>query len=129
VAPVPAAAAAASSHSLRNALRKGLVVRYSVSERVAGHFEVLLAASLAHRLGVHGALAVGLPSGTPAQVVIGKAILVTSAAGKSTARVQFTKNAASRLARVHSVTVLLRLIVRNSALQTSTVLSTVSLSH
>ena len=37
----PVAAAAVISHSLKTALKKGLSVRYSVNEQVAGHFEVL----------------------------------------------------------------------------------------
>jgi hypothetical protein len=128
-APPPRATAVVASRSLRNVLRKGLTVRYAVNERVAGHFEVLLAASLAHRLGLHGPQAAGLAPGTPPQIVIGKAILVTTGAGANTAHIQFGKSTASRLARLHNVTVLLRLIVRNSSAQSSTVLTAVTLSH
>jgi hypothetical protein len=132
VVPTPVAAAAVISHSLRSVLRHGLVVRYSVNEQVAGHFEVLLNRALARHLGITGAPAEGLPAGTAAQVVIGKAILVTTAAGRSTVTIQFTKRTASRLGRLHKVTLLIRLVVRNAALHspaTTTVLGSVTLSH
>lgn len=127
--PLPTVSAAVASRSLRNALRKGLTVRYAVSERVAGHFEVLLAASIARRLGLHAPRAVGLAPGTPPQVLIGKAILVTTAGGTNTAHIQFSKNTASRVGRLHSVTLLLRLIVHNASAKSSTALTTVTLSH
>jgi hypothetical protein len=130
VVPTPVAAEAVISHSLRSVLRHGLVVRYSVNEQVAGHFEVLLNRALARHLGIAGAPAEGLPAGTPAQVVIGKAILVTTAAGRSTVTIQFTKRTASRLGRLHRVTLLIRLVVRNAALHspaTTTVLGSVTL--
>jgi hypothetical protein len=112
-------------------LRGGLHVRYSVSEQVAGRFEVLLGTAIAHRLGIGGPPALGLPAGTPSQVVIGKAILITTAAGRNTVDIQFSKRTASRLARLHSVQLILRLVVRNAESQspaTTTVLSTVTLS-
>ena len=130
--PLPVAAAGVISRSLRTVLRKGLVVRYSVNEQVAGHFEVLLSKSLAHHLGISGPLAVGLPAGTPPQVVIAKAILVTTAAGRSAVTIQFSKRTASRLGREHKVTLMLRLIVRNAASHspaTTTVLSKFTLSN
>jgi hypothetical protein len=127
--PVPSAAAAVMSHSLRRALRRGLVVRYSVSERVTGRFEVLLARSLAHRLKLHGPTATGLPSGTPPQTVIGHAVLVTAAGGRNTVAIQFAKKIASRLARLHGVSLTVRLVVRNAASGSTTVVSTVTLSR
>jgi hypothetical protein len=130
--PAPVATAAVVSHSLRRALRGGLVVRYSVNEQVAGHFEVLLSRSIARRLGIGGSPAIGLPAGTPPQVIIGRAVLVTTSAGRSTVVIQFSKRTASRLARLHSVPLMLRLFVRNAASHspaTTTVLSTVTLSH
>jgi hypothetical protein len=131
VVPAPLAAAAVVTHSLRAALRKGLVIRYSVNEQVAGRIEVLLSATLAHHLGIGGPRAVGLPAGTPLQVVIGRATLVTTAAGRSEVDIQFSKRTASRLGRLHKVTLLLRLFVRNASAHspaTTTVLSTVTLS-
>jgi hypothetical protein len=129
--PAPVAAAGVVSRSLRRALHKGLTVRYSVNEQVAGHFEVLLSRAIARRLGIGGPPATGLPAGTPPQVVIGRAILVTTAAGRSTVDIQFSKRTASRLARLHSVPLMLRLFVRNADRHnpsTTTVLTTVTLS-
>lgn len=127
--PKPAATALAASHSWRKTLSSGLAVNYSVSERVTGRFEVLLARALARRIHVHGPGALGLPTGTPAQTVIGKALLVTTGAGHSTLRIHFSASAVSRLRALRGVTVLLRLIVRNASAQSSTVLSEVMLSH
>ncbi len=130
VTPSPVAAAAVLSRALKNALRGGLVVRYSVNEQVAGHFEVLLSRATARRLGISGAPAVGLPAGTPPQVVIAKALLVTTAGGRSSIKIQFSKRTAQRLGRLHKVSLMLRLIVRNAASHdpaTTTVLSSVTL--
>ena len=41
--PGPVASAAVVSRSLSSALKKGLVISYSVNEQVAGQFQVLLA--------------------------------------------------------------------------------------
>lgn len=130
--PAPVATAAIVAQSLRTALRKGLAVSYSVNEQVAGHFEVLLSRVLARRLGIGGAAAVGLPPGSPAEIVIAKAILVTTKAGHSALHIQFSKHTAARLARVHKVSLMLRLIVRNAASSnpaTTTVVSSGTLSH
>ena len=130
--PAPVALAAALSHSLSSALKNGLVVRYSVNEQVAGHFEVLLAADVAHRLGISGSRATNLPVGSPAELVIAKAILVTTKGGRNTVDIQFSKRTAARLAKLHKVTLLLRLIVRNAASHnpaTTTVLSPITLTH
>ena len=113
--PPPIAAAAIAKQTLRSATRKGLVVSYSVNEQVAGHFEVLLSSATAHRLGITGAPAVGLPAGSPAEVVIAKAILVTTKGGHSALHIIFSKRTATRLARAHKVSLMLRLTVRNAA--------------
>jgi hypothetical protein len=126
----PVAAAAVVSRSLRRVLRGGLMVRYSVNEQVAGRFEVLLSRAIANRLGIGGPPALGLPAGTPPQVVIGKSILVTTAAGRNTVDIQFSKRTASRLGRLHGVQLMLRLVVRNAdphGPATTTVLTTVTL--
>jgi hypothetical protein len=128
--PAPVAAAAIASHSLSSTLKKGLVVRYSVNEQVAGHFEVLLSATIAHHLGISGSPASGLPAGTPAELVIAKAILVTTQGGRNSVDIQFSKRTAGRLSRLHKVTLLLQLIVRNAASKnpaTTTVLSPITL--
>ncbi len=129
VVPAPVAAAAVMSRSLRGTLRKGLSIRYSVNEQVTGHFEVLLSRTLAHHLRISGSAASGLPAGTPPQIVIAKAILVTTTAGRSTITIQFSKQTAARLAKERKVTLLLRLIVRNArGAATTTVLSSFTLS-
>jgi hypothetical protein len=128
--PNPVAAAATVSKSLSQVLRSGLVVRYSVNEQVAGRFEVLLASSIAKRIGLHGSLASGLPQGTAPQIVIAKAILVTTKGGRSTIKILFGKTTAARLRKLHKVSLMLRLIVRNASSQSptsTTVISTVNL--
>jgi hypothetical protein len=129
--PNPVAAEAVVSRSLRSALRKGLVVRYSVNEQVAGHFEVLLNRAVARRLGIGGAAAADLPAGYAPELVVAKAILITTKGGRSTVDIQFSKRTAARLGRLSKVSLVLRLIVRNAASSspaTTTVLSTVTLS-
>jgi hypothetical protein len=126
----PVAAAAVVSRKLRNVVRGGLVVRYSVNEQVAGRFEILLNRATARRLGIGGPPATGLPAGTPAQVVIGKAFLVTTAAGRNAVKIQFAKRTATRLERLGKVTLMLRLFVRNADAQspsTTTVLTSFTL--
>lgn len=128
--PAPVAVASVVSRSLRGTLKKGLVVRYSVNEQVAGHFEVLLARSLARRLKIGGSPATGLPAGTPPQLVIAKAVLITTKGGHSTVAIKFSKTVAKRLSQTHKVSLLLRLIVRNAASKSplsTTVLSSVTL--
>lgn len=126
----PAATAAVVSRSLSAVLQKGLVIRYSVNEQVAGRFEVLLASSIARKLGLHGARATGLANGTPAQTVIAKAILVTTKGGHSTYNVRFSKATAARLRKLRKVTLMIRLAVHNASSPTvTTVLSTVNLAH
>ncbi len=125
----PVATQTVVSHSLSKTTRKGLVIRYSVNQQVTGHFEVLLAASLAHRIGLHDPRATGLPKGTPPQVVIAKALLVTTKGGRSTMKIKFGKVTAKRLRRLGRVSLMLRLVVRNAAGGVTTVLSTVSLAH
>jgi PKD domain len=128
--PNPIAAATVVRQSLRNALRKGLVVSYSVNEQVAGHFEVLLSSAIAHRLGISGTPAADMPAGSPPELVIARAVLVTTKGGQSAVHIQFSKRTAARLAHVHKLSLILRLIVRNAASNnpaTTTVTSSVTL--
>jgi PKD domain len=130
VLPAPVAAAAIVRQALRTALRKGLLVSYSVNEQVAGRFEVLLSSAVAHKLGITGTPATELPAGSPPELVIAKAVLVTTKAGHSAVHIQFSKRTAARLARVHKVSLMLRMTVRNAAKSdplTTTVLSNVTL--
>ncbi len=113
--PGPVATASSLSRSLRSVLSGGLVVRYSVNEQVAGHFEVLLAASTARHIGLKGPLATGLAKGTPPQTVIARSILVTTRGGRNTVKIKFSKSTAARLRRLHKVSLMLRLVVRNAA--------------
>jgi hypothetical protein len=127
----PVAAAAVVSRSLKTALRKGLVVRYSVNEQVTGRFEVLLDRTVARRLGITDPAAIGLPAGAPPSLVVAKAILVTTKGGRSTVDIRFSPRTAARLRRVHKVTLMLRMVVRNASSRgptSTTVLSTVTLS-
>ncbi len=126
----PVAAQAVLTHSLRSAVRKGLVVSYAVNEQVAGHFEVLLDRSTARRLGISGQAAVGLPAGSAPAVVVGRAILVTTAGGRSTVKIVFSRRVAARLSRAHRVSLTLRLIVRNAGQSptSTTIVSTFTLS-
>lgn len=129
--PGPVASQAAVTHSLSSALRKGLVIGYSVNEQVAGQFQVLLAASVAKRIGLHGALATGLPPGSAPSIVIGKAILITTKGGRNTVKIQFGKKTAAKLRKLRSVSLTIRLVVRNASSRTpltTTVISTVNLS-
>jgi hypothetical protein len=126
----PTAKAAVASHSLSTTLRKGLAVTYSVNEQVTGHFEVMIARSLAKKLKISGTPAKGLPAGTVPQLVIAKAVLVTTKGGHSTVHIQFSKKVAARLKHTHRAPLMLRLIVRNASSsnpQTATVLSSVIL--
>ena len=132
IAANPLATAAILSRSLKTVLRKGLVVGYSVNEEVAGHFEVLISRSLARKLKIGGAAATNLPPGTPAQLVIAKAILVTTKGGHSTFDIKFSKSVAARLAHTHSAPLILRLIVRNAASKspvTTTAVASATLAH
>jgi hypothetical protein len=113
--PAPVATSSVLSRSLAGVLKSGLVVRYSVNEQVAGRFEVLLAASIARHLGLHGPAATGLPNGTAPQIVIAKAILITTRGGRNTVKILLPKSTATRLHRLHKVSLMVRLVVRNAS--------------
>jgi hypothetical protein len=128
--PGPVARAAAVSRSLDQVLRRGLAVSYSVNEQVAGELEVLLDKRTARHLKITGPTALGLPKGAPAELVIGRAIVVTTTGGHSALRIKFSKSAITHLRGVHRLTLTLRLVVRNAASanpQSTTVVSTVVL--
>ncbi len=125
----PIASASVISRSLPAAVKKGVAVAYSVNEQVTGHFEVLISKSLAHKLRISGTPATGLPAGTPPELVIGKAILVTTKGGHSVEHVMLSRSASRRLRKAHKAQLMLRLIVRNagSTPQSTTVISAVTL--
>jgi hypothetical protein len=130
--PGPVASQAAVTHSLSKALRSGLVISYSVNEQVAGQFQVLLASSVAKRIGLHGPPAIGLAPGSAPSIVIGKAILITTKGGRNTVKIQFGKKTAAKLRKLRRVSLTIRLVVRNASSHnpiSTTVISTVTLSH
>ncbi len=125
----PVATASVISQSLKSAVKKGLAVAYSVNEQVTGRFEVLISKALAKKLKISGTAATGLPAGTPPELVIGKAILVTAKGGHSVVHVMLTKSASGRLRHARKAQLMLRLIVRNAAStpETTTVISAATL--
>jgi hypothetical protein len=128
--PAPVVADFAVSKSLKKVLSGGLAIRYTANEQVAGSIQVLLDAATAKRLGIHGATATGLPTGTPRSIVVGTALLVTTKAGQGTIKIKFSPRTAARLKHTHKLTLTLRLFARNASRQspqTTTVLSTVVL--
>ena len=125
----PVASQSVLSHSLAKATGSGLAVHYSVNEQATGHFEVLLAASVARRLRLHYPLAKGLPKGTPPQEVVAKALLVTAKGGHSTMKIRFGRVTAARLHRLGRVSLMLRLVLRGPGGGATTVLSKISLAH
>jgi hypothetical protein len=130
--PPPVAAAVIISRSLKKALHSGIEIRYSVSEQVAGRFQLLLSKSVAGKLHISGTAATGLPAGTPAQIVIASHVLVTTKGGRSMLVIKLPKRTAKKLSHLKSASLLLRLSVHNASKaspQTTTVLSKVTLSH
>jgi hypothetical protein len=125
--PAPVAAQAVASSSLAKTVKKGLVVRYSVNEQVTGSFNVLLAASIAKRLGLRLPLATGLPAGTPPQEIVGKALLITTKGGHGTIKIEFGKATGARLRKLGKASLMLQLNLRNASGQTTTVLSKITL--
>jgi hypothetical protein len=115
VLPGPVATAAAVAASPKQVARGGLVIHYTVNEQVAGRFEVLLAAATAHKLGIGGRVATGLPAGSAKALVIGQALLVTTKGGHSSVRIKFDKRTARHLRHAHTVKLTLRMIVRNAS--------------
>jgi hypothetical protein len=113
--PRPVATAIVGTRSLTETLDKGLPVRYSVNQQVAGHFEVLLPTRVAKRLHIKGRAAPGLARGAAPQTVIAYALLVTIHKAHGTLRIAIPPATAARLSRMHEVTITLRLVVRNAS--------------
>jgi hypothetical protein len=61
--------------------------------------------------------------GTPAQTLIGKSILVTTAGGRGQARIAFSKSNVAKLRKLRGTTLMLRLVVRNRANASATALT------
>jgi PKD domain len=102
------------SYSLKKVLRYGLAVSYYANQQVAGGLEAMISSKLAKRLHLKGQVAKGLPKGYPKQVVLGGAVLVTTAPGHGMLRVKFPTLLAKRLASVHKLKLTLRIVVRNA---------------
>jgi uncharacterized membrane protein YgcG len=111
----PAATAAIVSRSLRRALRGGIVVRYSLNEALVGRLEVMLPTSVARRLHIGGGGAVGLPAGTPPQTIIARSVLVAARGGTGTLTIHVGSKTASRLHRLHTASLLLRILLHNTS--------------
>jgi hypothetical protein len=113
--PRPVATAIVTTTSLGKAVEEGLDVRYSVNQQVAGHFEVLMPARLARLLKIKGQAAKGLPKSMTRQTVIAYALLVTMRRAHGTLSISIPHAAGARLARLHHLTLTLRLAVRNAS--------------
>ena len=112
------ASAAAVSRSLPSALKKGLVISYSVNEQVAGQFQVLLASASPSGSACTAPPATGMPPGSAPSIVIGKAILITTKGGRNTVKIQFGKKTAAKLRKLRNVPLTIRLVVRNASRST-----------
>jgi hypothetical protein len=115
VMPAPVIGLSVLSRSLNMVVHKGLALHYSVNEPMAGYIQLLLASSLADRLGIEGDDASGLPAGTAPQRVLATALLVSSRGGSSMIRLKLSKRDAKRLAGLHTVSVTLRVIAHNGS--------------
>jgi len=125
----PLASASILSRSLRTVARKGLLVTYSVNEQVAGQFDVLIASSTAKRLKISGTPATGLPAGSAPELVIAKAVLVTTKAGKAKMTIRVPKRVAAAFKHARRAGLMLRLSVHNTAAVGVTAISSATLSR
>jgi PKD repeat protein len=120
------------SHSLSKVANLGLAIHYAVNQQVAGRVEALLDSATAAHLHIKAPLATGLPRGYPRELVVGRAVLVTTRAGQGTVRIRFSKTIAKQLAKAHLVKLTLRFVLRSvtpGGVRTTTTFSTVTLSH
>lgn len=115
--PRPVATEAPLNKSLTRAARDGLLIMYSVNQQVAGQFEVMISTKRARRLHILGFQAHGLPKGYAPQTVIAMHLLVTMRAARGRLRISFPRQTRSKLQRLHSLHLTVRLIVRNASQQ------------
>lgn len=115
--PAPTVFERIASHSLPTVLHEGLIVQYAVNEQVAGNVEVMIAASTAKRLHLHGPVATHLSKGYPRQVVIGAAVLVTTRRGHGVLQIKLSPAAKRALSTMSRLKVTMRIVVRNAARQ------------
>lgn len=111
----PVATAIVTTHSLTEAVKKGLPVRYSVNEQVAGRVEVLLSAKLARRLKIRARSATGLAKGTPPQRVIAQVLLDTMRSAHGTLKILIPGEVGRRLLRLQTARLMVRMVVRNAS--------------
>ncbi len=124
----PKATQAVVATSVSKALKSGLVVHYSVTQQVAGHFEVLLDARTAKHLGIKGPVVKGVKiDGLANPVEIGTALLETTKAGKDGIAITFSKTAAAKLRHTKALTLTVRLVAHNIVGQQVVVTTTVNL--
>jgi hypothetical protein len=128
-AKAPVATAVVLTRSLKSALKRGMLISYSVDQQITGHMEVMLGRSVARRLGIKAPAATSLAAGTSPRVVVAKAFIRTTKGGRSKITLKFTSKTAKKLAHQQRLPLALRLFVRNSANQPATVLTSFTLSH
>ena len=114
-------------HSLSKALKSGIVVHYSVTEQVAGRFQVLLDARTAKRLGIKSPVLKGKYNGLTNPIQIGTALLESTKAGNSGIAITFSKSVAAKLRHAKTLSLLVRLVAHNIAGQQVVVTTTIKL--
>lgn len=124
----PKATQSVVATTVSKALSGGLLVRYSVTQKVAGHFQVLLDAKTAKKLKLTTPVVKGVKvNGLSNPVQVGTALLETTKAGNSSIRVSFTKSDVSKLRKSKSLPLTVRLVAHNLAGQEVTVMTAVKL--
>lgn len=114
--------------SVSKAIKSGIVVHYSVTEKVAGHFQVLLDARTAKRLGIKGPVVKGVKvAGLANPIQIGTALLETTKAGNDGIAITFSKSVDAKLRHTKTLTLTVRLVATNIAGQQVVVTTTVKL--
>jgi hypothetical protein len=114
--------------SVSKALRSGILVHYSVTERVAGRFQVLLDARTAKKLGIKGPVVKGVTvSGLANPIEVGTALLETTKAGNDGIAIAFSKSVATKLKHTKTLALTVRLVASNIAGQQVVVTTTVKL--
>ena len=119
---------AITASSVSKALKSGLVVHYSVTEKVVGHFQVLLDARTAKQLGIKSPVVKGVKvDGLSNPIEIGTALLETTKPGSSGIAITFSKAAAAKLKHARTLTLTVRLVAENIAGQQVVVTTTIKL--
>jgi hypothetical protein len=102
-----------------------VAVNYTVSQRVAGHFTVLLDAKTAKKLKLTSPVVKGVTvAGLSNPIQLGSALLETTKGGSSTIHITFSKTAAAKLKNAKTVSVTVRLVASNVSGQQVVVMTT-----